>query len=311
MAVELLAQLMLQCAQADRSLVRRAPANDDGLHASIGGDMTGGDIPGEFADDMYSRIQALPELRTETPVSLPRMPAADVASNQELEEMVASALASAQDAEDISRRANAAGRKARRGTLLAIGMAAVGIAIATAGTIGARLLAGGDNQQMAEFSRQVQALGELQRHINDQLARLHAETAVREATAVKEASAVPAAAGMTPARHTDAVPPPLAPLKATFVRVLPEEPEPTLETAGQPSRPDPRTLSYAPSAFYAADSPGAPYAADPPAPPYVANGNSWAHHRRPVRHYRSQVVIPRPVAYFIVSVQHDVRALFP
>jgi hypothetical protein len=298
LTVTQVAQRLIQCARADTSLLRRSSANDDGLQLSVAGD-----IQGVLVDDMCSRIQTLPEQRTETPVSLPRMAAVGAASNRELEELVAAALASAQDAEDISRRANEAGRRARRGTSLAIGIAVLGIAIATAGTIGARLLVSSNDRQMADYARQVRALGESQRHIDDQLARLHAEAAVQQA------SAVPAEAVLPPVQHSHAVPAPLAPLKARFVRVLPEEPQSASYSADPPPAPTPRAMSYTPTDVYASDPPppAAVYAADSG---YAADGTTWPRRRAPVRHYRSQVVVPQPVAYFIVSVQRDVQALF-
>lgn len=313
MPVEHLAQLLLQCARADAALPRRAAANDDELHQ-------------RSVDDMYNRIEALPELRREPrmplPLPLPPIPTVAVASNEDLEELVAMALASAQDAEDISQEANAASRRARRGMFLAVGVAALGIVIATAGTLGVRLLYRGDARQMAEISRQVRALGNLQQHINDQLAQLHVQQAVQEASAgpprpipsaraIAPARAIPPDQPIPPAQRTDATPRLRAPLEATVVRVLPAmpaAPQTARVAANQPPEPDPRPASYTPAAAYLAY----PAASPPPynETPRVVYERSWAPYHPPVRRYRTEVVLPQPVVYFIGSVQRDVRALF-
>jgi hypothetical protein len=293
MPIERLAQLLLQHAQADTALPRRPPANDDAQHAT-------------FVDDMFNRIEGLPELRRESEamrrepyVSPPVLPAAEVASNEDLEELVSIALASAQDAEDVSREAAEASRKARRGMFVAVGVAALGIVIATAGTISARLFSA-DTSQMADIAKQVQALGDLQHHIDGQLAEMHA------APPVQEASASPVA----PAQPGSAEPPPLAPLKATPVRVLPAEATPP-QPAPAATDPSPGTeasaASYAPASSYDTYQPPAPsrgtYA------PYVVYRAGTPYHPR-VRRYRAAVVWPRPMAYFIGTVRRDVRTLF-
>jgi hypothetical protein len=155
MPIERLAQLLVQCARADAALPRRTPANDDSQHA-------------RYVDAMYKRLETLPDLRSESQamrlapqVASPLVPAAAVASNEDLEELVAIALTSAQDAEDVSRAANEASRKARRGMFVAVALAAIGVTIASTAAISARRYAG-DNRQMAEIARQVQALGDWQ-----------------------------------------------------------------------------------------------------------------------------------------------------
>jgi hypothetical protein len=334
MPIEQLAQLLLQCARADAALPRRTPANDDALHA-------------RYVDDMFHRIEPLPELRREAQAlpldplgSAPIVPTTAGVSNQDLEKLVAIAIESAQDAEDISREAREASRKARRGMFVAIALAAVGIAVAGAATIGDRLY-GGEKQQMADIARQVQALGDLQRHINDRLADLHAAAPVQEAYAapVQQASAVPvqqASAPMqevnaapvqqastpmqrtsaAPAQQASAAPVPLAlaPLTAVPVRVLPAAPAmpqatppATYSSHSAAAAPLPRT--EAPAASFAA---AASYTAYPPppadyAPRAASNGTVAPYHPRPRRY--STVVLPRPVAFLIGAVRRDVRTL--
>jgi hypothetical protein len=292
MPIERLAQLLLQQAQADTALPRRTPANDDALHAS-------------FVDDMFNRIEALPELQRESEairrepyLSPPVVRAAEVASNEDLEELVSIALASAQDAEDVSREAAEASRKARRGMFVAVGVAALGIVIATAGTISARLFSA-DTSQMADIAKEVRALDALQHHIDSQLAEMHPTPSVQEASASPVAPAQPG--------NTD--PSPLAPLKATPVRVLPAEATPP-QPAPAATDPTPRTeasvASYASASSYDAYRP-------PPSPatyaPYVVYRAATPYHPR-FRHYRAAIVLPRPMAYFIGTVRRDVRTLF-
>jgi hypothetical protein len=294
MPVEQLAQLLLHLAREDAALPRRTPANDDAEHA-------------RYIDDMFNRIEALPELRRDSKpirlephVSSRPVPAAAVASNEDLEELVAIALTSAQDAEDVSREAKEASRKARRGMFVAVGLAIVGVAAAGATVVAVRQSAA-DSQQMAEIARQVQALNELQQHINDQLAEIHT------AVPVQEASAAPA----RPAQQASIAPPPppvLAPLKSTPVRVLPAEAaaplfsrgesEPAVpDTAGSPSRQEAPAPSYAPAASYA------PYPPPPVTPaPYVVGSRAWTPYRHRVRHYRV-VVMPQPVAFVIGTMR--------
>lgn len=298
MPIEQLAQLLVQYARADAALPRRTPANDDAEHA-------------KYVDDMFNRIEALPELRRdaqairrEPQVSSPVVPATAAPSNEDLEELVAIALESAQDAEDISREAQQASRKARRGMFVAIALAAVGIAIAGAATISTRLY-GGDSHQMAEIARQVQTLGDLQRHINDRLADLHQAASVQSAN---ETSAAPHQPSMS-------VLPPLAPLKAIQVSVLPAEPaapqsapattgpSPTATAARLPSS----EASFAPAAPYTTYRPPAGYAPRA-AYPRAAYHRTWTPYRPRFRRYPI-VVLPRSVALLIGTVQRDMRTL--
>jgi hypothetical protein len=115
-------------------------------------------------------------------LALPLPPAAEVASNEELEELVAIALTSAHEAEDVSWQANEASRKARRGMAVAVGLAVLGIAIAGTAAVSARLY-GTDDQQIAQIAGQVQAMDDLQHHIDQQLAEIHAQGTVQEASA--------------------------------------------------------------------------------------------------------------------------------
>jgi hypothetical protein len=188
---------------------------------------------------------------------------------------------------------------------VAIVLTGVGIAMAGAATI-STLLYGGANPQMADIARQVQTLGDLQRHINDRLADLHA------AAPVQQASNAPIA----PPQRSTAVPPVLSPLKTIPVRVLPAEaaaPQPTPATANSPlaaAAPLPRT--EAPAASFA---PAATYLAYPPPPPpadyapRVAYNDTVTPYHPRARHYYRAVVLPRPVAYLFGTVRRDVRIL--
>jgi hypothetical protein len=296
--VERLAQLLLQCARADASLPRRTPANDDPEHA-------------RYVAATYNRIEALPELRRESlairpepPLALPLPPAAEVASNEELEELVAIALTSAHEAEDVSWQANEASRKARRGMAVAVGLAVLGIAIAGTAAVSARLY-GTDDQQIAQIAGQVQAMDDLQHHIDQQLAEIHAQGTVQEASA--EQPPPPAA----PAADHPAT---LPPLRTREVSVLPAEPavsqaqRPATSQQGesdQQNASDRRTERAATSASYAV------YSAQPREffAPRAAYRQTWTPYR-PVRHYRTRIVLPRPVVYLFSSVQRSVQTLF-
>jgi hypothetical protein len=360
--VEHLARLLLECARGDAALPRRSPANDELGQAS-------------GADDMFNRIEALPEQRRdveaaefEPVLSLPMVPAVGMASNEEMEELVASALTSAHDAEDVAREAHQAGRKTRRGMFVAVGLASIGIAIACAAAIGTGYRGAG-NQQVAAIARQVRTLRDLQHQISDQLAQMQAQRSAQEASATptqpsaahpllastreasaaltrpsvappppastQEASAAPTQPGVAPTppastQEASATPTQpfavsplpvsthpalLPPLHATPVRVLPRQaaaPHTVPPDADQPAASDARAVIYAPG--YAAYAP--PPAALVPAPatlayvppaPYV---RPWPSYRRRVRHYRAEIVLPRPMAYVVVSARRDIRALF-
>jgi hypothetical protein len=289
--IEQLAQLLLQCARTDVALPLRSPANDDPLHAV-------------YIDEVYNHLEALPELRREPAAvrpaldpSWPAVPDRKPASNTDLEELVAVALTSAQDAADLARDAHDASLTARRGMYAAVGLAAIGLAIAAGASIGARLYHSG-NSQTAEIPRQVQELGSLQRHINDPLAELHAAAPVQQASTEPIAAVPP----------NNIAPPLLAPLKAVPVRVLPAEaaaPQTAAAAVGPSRRTEAQAASYAPAA---------PAAAYPPAPhstahaPQVVYRRTWTPYHPSPRHYRA-AVLPPPVGYFISAVQRDVRAL--
>ncbi|HUB45276.1 MAG TPA: hypothetical protein VMB73_09860, partial [Acetobacteraceae bacterium] len=120
--VEHLAQLLVQHARQDTRLAQRTAANDDAMH---------------------SRIQALPAMQREWAPTLqlpPRFGSADSASMEALEELVSTALTSAQDAEALSQEAYDASRRARRGMMLGLALAGLGIAVALASAMGGHLL---------------------------------------------------------------------------------------------------------------------------------------------------------------------------
>ena len=293
MGVEELAQYLLRCAQEDAALPCRAAANDD---------------------DMSSRMAALEELQAVPYAPPPRVPRTDVASNEDLEELVSLALMSAHDAEDVSLQANEAARRTRRGVVLATALGMLSIVIATAGVIGGRLY-GAPDDNTAEIARQVQALSKLQHHIDAQLADLHAGATVQEASI---AAAHPAAPALL---HPAA----LAPLKTIPVPVLPAKPaQPAIQRAdaGAPTRTadlprsDPPPVYEASTATYADYPAGADdYATAPPPPPSYAPSTGyerpWPHYRPQARrYYRTTVVLPRPVVYFMGTVRRDVGSLF-
>ncbi len=297
--IERLAELLLQCARADATLPRRTPANDDPEHA-------------RYVATTYNQIEALPDLRRESPamppeqqVSLPLASAAEVASNEDLEELVAIALTSAHEAEDVSWQANEASRKARRGTAIAVGLAVLGIAIAGTAAVSARLY-GTDNQQMAQIASQVQAMDNLQHHIDQQLAEIHAQGTAQEASAEQAAPQV--------APGSDHPADVLPPLTTREVRMLPAEPavpqteRPTTSQPGesdQQSASDHRTESEATPASYAVypARPRVSYA------PRAAYQRQWTPYH-PVRQYRTRIVLPRPVVYLFSSMQRSVQTFF-
>ena len=97
-----------------------------------------------------------------------------------------------QDAQEVSRAAKAASRIARRGALVAIGLAAVGIAIAGTATLDARVHSAA-NRSVAETAGPAQGPGTMQHPAATQLAAQPAQQPVVEATAVRILPAEPAA----------------------------------------------------------------------------------------------------------------------
>ena len=158
----------------------------------------------------------------------------------------------------------------------------LGIVIATAGTISARLYSA-DSSTMDKITKQVQALSDLQRHINDKLADIHPAAAVQEAGVASVASA----------RRSS---PPLAPPNAIPPRVLP---------AAAPPQCAPADIDGL--AAFDASSPS--YDTHPPAPspathaPYIVYSRTEAPYRPRAWHYRAAVRVPRPVAHFIATVR--------
>jgi hypothetical protein len=193
MQLERLAQFLAYYAQVDAALPLPAPANDDHPWPS-------------FADDMFDRIGSIAGWHSEAqPIRLDPAPLAiaEAGRSQELEELVAIALTSVQDAQAVSRAARAASRLARRGALVAMGMAAVGIAIAGTAAFDARIYRAG-NRAVAETASPAQNPGDVPHQAAAPLAAqpimeatvvrvLPAEPAAREAAGEQSASSPPAA----------------------------------------------------------------------------------------------------------------------
>jgi hypothetical protein len=315
--VERLAQLLLQHARTNAELVRRPPANDNASDAAfvvLDGCNEPRDPPDATfvddawhdtsSDDMFSRIETLLSglphesrgTRVEPDVSWLMGPPAEVASNEDLEELVSIALASAQNAEDMSREATEASRTAGRGMFVAVGAAALGIVIVAVGTISTRLYSF-DSGQMADIATQVQALGDLQHQINDQLAGLRPAAAAPETLLASVASAQQSPQPLPP---VEAIPVPVSPPVGTPLRSAPP-------VIGLSPRTEAPAASYPPAPSYDAYAPAGPPAAY--ARYIVYNGTGTRYHPR-IRHYRTAVGLPRPVAYFIATVRRDIQTLF-
>jgi hypothetical protein len=183
MPMEHYARLLALYTQADPALPPPAPANDDHQWPS-------------FADDMFDRIGSISGRHREAqPIRLdpPPAPAAEAAYIHDLGELVAIALTSVQDAQEVSRAAKAASRIARRGALVAMGLAAVGIAIAGTAALDARVHRAA-NRSVAETTGPAQSPGNVQHPAAAaQLAAQPARQPVMEATAVRILPAEPAA----------------------------------------------------------------------------------------------------------------------
>jgi hypothetical protein len=292
--VEHLAQLLVQHARQDTRLAQRTAANDDAMH---------------------SRIQALPAMQREWAPTLqlpPRFGSADSASMEALEELVSTALTSAQDAEALSQEAYDASRRARRGMMVGLALAGLGIAVALASAMGGHLLQAQDNT--ADLAGQVQALSTLQHHISDQLAELQVRRAVPQIS-VKPAAQVAAqmsapASVVTPGQTA------LPSLSTVPVGVLPAHVAVKTAPANlKPRTADARSASDARSAPDARSASEVAYAwpdaaADPapPPPPAPIMWHETAPRPRPVRRY--QVVMPWPAMYVIGTVRREVRVIF-
>ena len=243
---------------------------------------------------MHSRIQALPAMQRSWEPTLelpPRLGTADAASMEALEELVSAALTSAQDAEALSQEAYDASRRARRGTMVGVVLAMVGIAVGVAGAMGGRLLSSQD--RTADLANQMQALSTLQHRISDQLAALQGQDTAHQ-NAIRPAAQLPVPSATSGGRVA------LPPLTTVRVGVLPahvavqEDPGDSKRQAEgtQVSR-----VAYAPS-----DGAGEAAQGSPP-PPAV-----WHEGASPAPTYR--IVMPWPAVYVIGTVRRDMSTLF-
>jgi len=247
-------------------------------------------------DDMHSRIQSLPAMQRSWEPTLqlpPRLGMADSGSMEALEELVSAALTSAQDAETLSQAAYDTSRRARRGVMVGVALAMLGVVVAVAGSMGGRLFhTQGDTADLAD---RMQALSTLQHRISDQLAALQAQDVARQ-NGIRPAAQLPTPAPATQPSHAK-----LPPLSTVTVGVLPAH------VAVQDDRPDgkpPTDTSRVSWVAPASTGTVADPASFPTPPPPV-----W-HEPAPPPRPSYQIVMPWPAVYVIGKVRRDVHILF-
>lgn len=284
--IEHLAQQLLQRMREDSVLGQRAPANDD---------------------DMNSRLAMVPAMRPAAPLRLPTFPARDPASLEAMEELIAVALTSAHEAEDLSREAQDATRRARRGMLVAITLGFAGIAVAVGGTAYEHFF-GADNR-MTAIAAQIQALDGLQHQISDQLSQLQSQTAAQEASAMPPPASV-AAPTTAPAMLPSTVADPsataaLPPLTTVPISVLPAHAAVPIQ---RPESASAVSTSASPADYVTGTVPSPMLH-----PPMLPRPRPVYYRRRPVyysSHRQMAFVMPWPAVYFIQNLQSRVGALF-
>ena len=166
-----LAQIMLQCASDDPTLVKRSrsPAKSVQVHTKLP-----------------------PAAQHESGSPLTLLSNSDRATKQYLEDLVSIAVASAERADDVLNQANATRRKANRAVWAFASVAAVGVVVGSVGIVSSRSGNATDGK-LTEIASEVRSLGAQQELTNHQLAVVRSDVAdEHEAAAAIQEAATPA-----------------------------------------------------------------------------------------------------------------------
>jgi outer membrane murein-binding lipoprotein Lpp len=273
-----LAQIMLQCASDDPTLVKRSrsPAKSVQVHTKLP-----------------------PDAQQESGSPLALLSNSDRATKQYLEDLVSIAVASAERADDVLNQANATRRKANRAVWAFASVAAVGVVVGSVGIVSSRSGNATDGK-LTEIASEVRSLSAQQELTNHQFAVVRSDVADEHeaATAVQEAA--------TPAR------PDTATSKAEAepqVAVVPQS-QPNVTAPVSPVQ----QATYSSSVWPQRSRPEQPTTYQAPWPQHTQSvqpttySSPWPQHTQPVwsARHRQQPTVPQ----FLVVIQQNLRALF-
>jgi hypothetical protein len=166
-----LAQIMLQCASDDPTLVRRSRSPAKSVQ-------------------VQTKLPSTAQHESGSPLTL--LSNSDRATKQYLEDLVSIAVASAERADDVLNQANATRRKANRAVWAFASVAAVGVVVGTVGVVSSRLGNATDGK-LTEIASEVRSLGAQQELTNHQLTVVQSDVSdVHEAAAAIQEAATPA-----------------------------------------------------------------------------------------------------------------------
>ena len=170
-AADALAQIMLQCASDDPSLVRRSRGH---------------------AKSAQIQAKLLPAVQPETGSPFTLLSNSDRATRQYLEDLVSIAVASAERADDGLLQAKATRWTANRAVWAFASVAAVGVVVGAAGVVSSR--SGNETGgRIPEIAGEVRSLGAQQQLTNHQLADVRSDvTGEHEAVAAVQQTVTPA-----------------------------------------------------------------------------------------------------------------------
>jgi hypothetical protein len=273
-----LAQIMLQCASDDPTLVKRSrgPAKSVQVQAKL---------PSPAQHDPGSPLT----LRSNS----------DRATKQYLEDLVSIAVASAERADDVLNQANATRRKANRAVWAFASVAAVGVVVGTAGIVSSRSGNATDGR-LTEIASEVRSLGAQQELTNHQLAVVQSDVSdAHEAAAAVQEAATPARPDAATSKA--ATEPQVAPVpQSQPIVAVPVSPvqQATYSSSVWPQRSRPEQPTT-----YAAPWPQHTQSVQP-----TTYSAPWPQHTQPARtvRYRQQPTVPQ----FLVVIQQNLRALF-
>ena len=273
-----LAQILLQCASDDPTLVKRSRSPAKSVQ-------------------VQTQLPSAAQHESGSPLTL--LSNSDRATKQYLEDLVSIAVASAERDDDVLNQANATRRKASRAVWAFASVAAVGVVVGSIGIVSSRSSNATDGK-LTEIASEVRSLGAQQELTKDQLAvvRPDVSDAHEAAAAIQEAAtlAQPDAA----ASKTETGP---------QVATAPQS-QPNVTTPANPVQ----QATYSSSVWPQRTRPEQPTTYSAPWPQHTQSvqpttySSRWPQHTQPARsaRYRQQPTVPQ----FLVAIQQNLRALF-
>jgi hypothetical protein len=272
-----LAQLMLQCASDDPTLVKRSRSPAKSVQVQT-------KLPSAAQDESRSPLTLLSN--------------SDRATKQYLEDLVSIAVASAERADDVLNQANATRRRANRAVWAFASVAAVGVVVGSVGLVSSRSGNATDGK-LTEIASEVRSLGAQQELTNHQLAVVRSDVSdEHEATAAIQDAATPARPD--PATSNAETVPQEAPAPQSQPNVA--APVNPVQQATYSSSVWPQRSRQQPNTY------SAPWPQHTQSVQPTTYSSSWPQHTQPAwsARHRQQPTVPR----FLVAIQQNLQALF-